>query len=130
MPPKRFDRRIIEAIDANTPIISRPTSSVARLGTITLTNSQCILNERGQRYQELARERGRDSTILDPWQRGTTTRGQSEYAIQSSGRQKIVGRWRNGTLQPTRLGEQYYGLYEEEHMLHVPYCVLMNYTER
>ena len=124
MPPKRtrYDRKIREALDANTPITYKQNSSVAHLGSLTLTNNQGLLNERGQRYEELARERGLNVRVADTdaWNRGTTTRGQSEYASRRSGKTKVVARWRNGILQPTRLGDEYYGLYAQEYLLHIP----------
>ena len=121
MPPtNRHDAALRAALAANTQLAYNRDSQVARLGNLKLTNARGETTPAGLHYQTLTREQGIDAS-LDPWTRGTITRGQSEYAKRRSGTEKVVGRWRNGSLIPTRgAGEQYYGHHREEYILNVP----------
>ena len=127
MPPK-FEAALQASLDAGAQISYRRNSQVARLGITPLTTGRGTVTTAGKRYQELAAERGLD-TSLDPWNRGTLTRGQTEYATRRGGKEQAVGRWFNGILQPTAgAGEQHYGQYREEYILHIP--VLRHQKER
>ena len=120
MPPKFREDLLVQSLEAGTPI-SYSKSQVARLGNIRLADSRGTLTPAGRRYQELAPTYDRP-TDLDPWVRGTETRGRSEWARnRSSDTQFKVGRWINNTLQLTKgYGEQYYGQFRTEMMLRVP----------
>ena len=109
MPPKFREDLLVQSLEAGIPI-SHSKGQVARLGNIRLADSRGTLTPAGRRYQELAPTYDRP-TDLDPWVRGTETRGRSEWARKrSSDTQFKVGRWINNTLQPTKgYGEQYYG---------------------
>ena len=120
MPPKFREDLLVQSLEAGTAI-SHSRGQVARLGNIRLADARGTLTPAGRRYQELAPTYNR-SVDLDPWVRGTETRGRSEWARKrSSDTQFKVGRWINGTLQLTKgYGEQYYGQFRTEMMLRVP----------
>ena len=105
MPPKLANRRdaaLRAALAANRQIAyGSSQSQVARLDSVRLTNARGEPTPAGLHYQSIAREQNLDDP-LDPWVRGTTTRSQSEYAKRRSGKEQVVGRWRNGKLIPTR----------------------------
>ena len=90
MPPK-FEAALQASLDAGAQISYKRNSQVARLGNTALTTGRGTVTRAGQRYQQLAAERGLD-TSLDPWNRGTRTRGQTEYATRRSGKEQAVGR--------------------------------------
>ena len=90
MPPK-FEAALQASLDAGAQISYKRNSQVARLGNTALTTGRGTVTRAGQRYQQLAAERGLD-TSLDPWNRGTLTRGRREYATRRSGKEQAVGR--------------------------------------
>ena len=119
MPPKR-EVQLVQALERGDPINYNHRSGIARIGGIALTNSRGTATPLGRRYQQLAESYER-SPDLDPWNRGTQTRGLTEYATTRSGAEHAVGRWRNGKLLATAgYGEKYYGQFREEFILHVP----------
>ena len=102
MPPKRANRHDVALrapLASNAQIAdSASNSQVAPLGNVRLTNARGEPTPARRHYQSIAREQNFDDS-LDPWQRGTITRGQSEYTTRRSGKEQVVGRWRNGILR-------------------------------
>ena len=98
MPPKYQDR-IRASLEANASI-TYSDRNVPRLGGQQLANSRGVPTRAGRFFKQLAPTYNR-STALDPWIRGTYTRGQKEYARRLSGEEVIVGNWTFGNLIPT-----------------------------
>ena len=118
MPPK-YQERIRASLEANASI-AYSDRNVPRLGGVQLASSRGVPTRAGRFFKQLAPTYNR-STALDPWIRGTYTRGQREYAKRLSGEEVIVGNWSFGNLLPTiKNGESYYGQFREEYLLEVP----------
>ena len=91
MPPKR-EAQLVQSLQRGDPFIFNNRSTIARIGGIALTNSRGTATALGRRYQQLAESYER-SPDLDPWNRGTHTRGLTEYAYTRGGTEHAVARW-------------------------------------
>ena len=90
MPPK-YQERIRASLEANASI-TYSDRNVPRLGGVQLASSRGVPTREGRFFKQLAPTYNL-STALDPWIRGTYTRGQKEYARRLSGEEVIVGNW-------------------------------------